>query len=80
MDVRSAATILPNTKPPIYITSLANALTVKMGLGHSGDFSDGGLEDYMYESLGLKQTDLDAICKQTQEEMKKAGSFLTANL
>jgi hypothetical protein len=58
--------------------SLANALVVNMGIGQSGDCSDGGLKTYMYESLGLKLTDLETIKKQTQEEMKKAGSFLTA--
>lgn len=80
LDVRQAATILPGTKPPIYIVSLANSLVVNMAIGHSGDYSDGGLKPYMYESLGLKLTNLEEIKKQTLEEMKKAGSFLTANI
>lgn len=80
LDVRQASTILPGTKPPIYIVSLSNSLVVQMAIGHSGDYSDGGLQPYMYESLGLTLTDLEEIKKQTLEEMKKAGSFLTSNL
>ncbi|MBI3543015.1 MAG: HDOD domain-containing protein [Deltaproteobacteria bacterium] len=77
-DVSVASTILPGTKPAIYIVSLANALVVNLKIGQSGDCSDGGLQPYMYESLGLKTGDLEQIKAQTLEEMKKAGSFLTA--
>lgn len=80
LDVRQAATILPGNKPSIYIVSLANALVVGLGIGHSGDYSDGGLRSYMHEALGLSEFDLEQIRKQTLEEMKKAGSFLTAHL
>ncbi|MBI3555731.1 MAG: HDOD domain-containing protein [Deltaproteobacteria bacterium] len=76
LDVRTAATILPGTKPPIYIVSLANALVVNIGIGHSGDYSDGNMKPYMYEALGLTPSDLEQIKAQTLEEMKKAGSFL----
>lgn len=78
IDVRNAATILPGVKPSIYIVALANALVVEMGIGHSGDYSNGGLQPFMYEALGLKADDLAQIKAQTQEEMKKAGSFLSA--
>lgn len=80
LDVREANTILPGTKPSIYIVSLANALVVKLGLGHSGDYSDGGLKPYMYESIGLSLEDLESIKTQTVAEMKKAGSFLAASV
>ena len=80
LDVRTAATILAGSKPPIYIVSLANALVVNLGIGHSGDYSDGNIQPYMYEALGLKITDLESIKTQTVEEMKKAGSFLAAKL
>lgn len=80
VDVREAATILPGMKPAIYIVTLANALVVNMGIGHSGDYSDGGLKPYMYEVLGLKAPHLDQIKEQTQEEMKKAGTFLASRL
>ena len=78
LDVRTAATILPGTKPAIYIVSLANSLVVNLAIGHSGNYSDGNPLPYMYEALGLKVTDLEALKTQTKEEMKKAGSFLTA--
>ncbi|MEW6055763.1 MAG: HDOD domain-containing protein [Bdellovibrionota bacterium] len=80
LDIRNVSTILPGMKPPIYIVSLANSLVVNMGIGHSGDFSDGGLQPYMYEILGLGFDSLESIKQQTQEEMKKAGSFITAAL
>jgi putative nucleotidyltransferase with HDIG domain len=80
LDVREASTILPGTKPPIYIVTLANALVVNLKIGNSGDYSDGGLQPYMYEALSLKPSDLYWIREKTQEEMKKAGTFLTANL
>lgn len=79
LDVRTASTILPGAKPAIYIVSLANALVVGMGIGQSGDYSDGGLKPYMYEALKLTEHDLEQIRAQTKEEMKKAGSFLRAN-
>lgn len=78
IDVTTAATILPGTKPAIYIVALANALVVNLGIGHSGDYSDGGLKPYMYESIGIKSDQLEAIKKDTGEEMKKAGAFLSA--
>ncbi len=80
LDVREASTILPNIKPSIYIVSLANSIAVSLGIGHSGDYSDGGLKPYMYESLGLKPKDIEAIKEKTLEEMKKAGSFLSSYL
>jgi putative nucleotidyltransferase with HDIG domain len=76
IDVREASTILPGTKPSIYIVSLANSLIVGMGIGHSGDYSDGGLQPYMYAALGLKEGDLFQIRENTKLEMEKAGSFL----
>jgi putative nucleotidyltransferase with HDIG domain len=79
LDVRQAATILQSNKPAIHIVALANALVVEMAIGHSGDYSNGNLQPYMYEALGLKEGDLVDIRSQTQEEMKKVGSFLTAN-
>lgn len=80
LDVRQASTILPGTKPSIYIVSLANALVVNMDIGHSGDYSGGIVRQYMYESIGLPFAALDEIRKKTEEEMKKAGSFLTSYL
>ena len=76
VDIRNATTILPGMKPPIYITALANALVVKMGVGHSGDFSDGGLQPYMYEVLGIPYASLEHIEEQTINEFKKVGTFL----
>lgn len=78
LDVTQATTVLSSSKPAIIIVSLANSLAVTMNLGHSGDYSDGGLKPYMYEALGLRETDLERIKKETQEEMKKAGAFLSA--
>jgi len=80
LDVRQSKTILAGMKPTIYIVSLANALVVNMGIGHSGDYSDGGVQPYMYEALGLTETQLEDIKKQTQEEMKKVGSFLSTTV
>ena len=79
LDVRESVTILPSMKPAIYVVTLANALVVNMGIGHSGDYSGGVIEPYMYEVLGLTEAQLEQIREQTTEEMKKAGTFLTAH-
>jgi putative nucleotidyltransferase with HDIG domain len=78
LDVRETATILPGMKPPIYIVSLANALVIGMEMGHSGDYSDGGLQPYMREALKLTDDDITQIRENTKVEMEKAGSFLTS--
>lgn len=80
VDVRNSKTILANAKPPIYIVTLANALVVSMGIGHSGDYSDGGLQPYMYSVLGLREDDIDRIKKKTIDQMENAGTFLNINL
>lgn len=76
LDIRNASTILPGLKPMIHIVSLANALVVNMGVGHSGDYSDGRMKPHMREVLQLVDTDLDAIRKTTEEETRKAESFM----
>lgn len=78
LDVRNASTILAGYKPAIFIVALGNSLVIGMGLGHSGDYSDGNLQPYMWEVLGLKSTDLPEIREKTKEEMAKVGSFLKA--
>jgi putative nucleotidyltransferase with HDIG domain len=78
LDVTQSQTVLSSSKSAIIIVSLANSLAVTMSLGHSGDYSgDGRLKPYMYSAIGLKETDLENIKNQTQEEMKKASAFLT---
>lgn len=78
VDVRNASTILASAKPAIYIVSLANALVNELGIGHSGNYSKRTRLPYLHEALGLTVSDVEAIKKQTQEEMKKAGSFLSS--
>ncbi len=76
-DVREMSTILSNEKIPIQIVTLANALMIQMKNGHSGDYSDGGLQAYMWECLNLKEQDMDEIKKKMEIELKKASSFLS---
>lgn len=77
-DVRAVATLLPSVKTPVQIVSLANALIVGMGVGHSGDSSDGGLQTYMHETLGIAANRLDDIKSRSTDLMGKAGAFLSA--
>ena len=79
-DVREMSTILQSEKIPIHVVALANSLVIRMNVGHSGDYSDGGLEPYMYQALGMTFEDVEKICEQTEQEMKKAGSLLAAYL
>jgi len=78
VDVRNSETILPSAKPSIYIVAVANALAIEMKIGHSGDYSDGGLQPYMYEMLGLQASDMETIQNIVREEMRRAGAFLSA--
>lgn len=78
VDVTKAETLLPSAKPPIYIVSFANAFVVKLKIGHSGDYSDGGVQPYMLEALGIKPEELEHLEKQVREEVSRASSFLLA--
>ncbi len=75
-DVREMSSILPSEKPVVQMVTLANAMIIREGFGHSGDYSSGGLQSYMYEVLGLGDKDLEQIKEKSQMEMKKATSLL----
>ncbi|MBI2605923.1 MAG: HDOD domain-containing protein [Deltaproteobacteria bacterium] len=79
-DVREMTTIFASERQAIQIVSLANSLTVNIGIGHSGDYSSGGLQPYMHQVLGLAEADVEKIKEQCREEMKKVGGFLAAYL
>ncbi len=75
-DVREMSSILPSEKPAIQMVTLANALILTEKFGNSGDYSNGGLQKYMYEVLNLTEKDLEEIKTKAQGEMKKATSLL----
>ena len=77
-DVRTVATLLPSVKVPVQIVTLANALVVGWQIGHSGDCSDGGLQSYMHDVLGIAAGRLSDLKERTTELMGKAGAFLSA--
>jgi putative nucleotidyltransferase with HDIG domain len=75
-DVRQVQTLLPVVKQAAQIVSLANGLVVSVAMGHSGDYSDGGVKPWMHEVLGLGLADVEEIKKRVAEESQKAGAFL----
>jgi putative nucleotidyltransferase with HDIG domain len=78
-DVSHMDSLLPSEKKTVQIVRLANAYCVSKRLGHSGDFSDGGLKDELLAPLELKAEDLFAMESEIEPALEKAGAFLNAS-
>ncbi len=76
-DVRNVSTLLPSAKIPAQIVGLADALVVAQAIGHSGNYTDGQLQPWMHECLGLDAVQTKAIRERVSTEMGKVGSFLS---
>ncbi len=77
-DVSHMDTMLASEKKTVQIVRLANAYAVSKGLGHSGDYSDGGLTEALLAPLELKMEDLEALEPEIEPALEKAGAFLNA--
>ena len=78
-DVSHMDSLLASEKKTVQIVRLANAYCVSKHLGHSGDFSDGGLSEEMLEPLDLTVEDLFAMEPDLEPALEKADSFLSAS-
>ena len=76
-DVRNVSTLLPSAKIQAQIVGLADALVVAQAIGHSGNYTDGQLQPWMHECLGLDAVQTKAIRERVSTEMGKVGSFLS---
>jgi putative nucleotidyltransferase with HDIG domain len=77
-DVSAMNSILPSAKTMIQIVRLANAICIQVGIGKSGDCSDGEISDELLKPLGMTQDDLPKIAEKLAVDMEKAGAFLNA--
>lgn len=77
-DVSHMDTMLASEKKTVQIVRLANAYAVSKGLGHSGDYSDGGLTEALLAPLDLTMEDLVALEPEIEPALEKAGAFLNA--
>lgn len=77
-DVSHMDTMLASEKKTVQIVRLANAYCVSKKLGHSGDFSDGGLSEELLRPLDLTVNDLFAMESELEPALERAGAFLNA--
>lgn len=75
-DISRISILNPYERKSVQIVALANAMTVKSGIGHSGDCSDGHLVPQMWEVLDLSEDQVKKVEKNVAEEMLKAQAFL----
>ena len=77
-DVTHMDSILSSAKPVIQMVRLANQICVKNKVGKSGDSSEGKITADMLNPLAILPNEIAQIEKQLEQDMDRAGAFLSA--
>jgi putative nucleotidyltransferase with HDIG domain len=77
-DVAPMDSILSSAKPVIQMVRLANQICVKNKVGKSGDSSEGRITADMLTPLAIMPNEIAQIEKQLEQDMDRAGAFLSA--